>query len=122
MQTTGTIYADGRVQYHGYERMNSRVMAVNDTAIVIHHGGGSYSDNGGRHYVNARIEVSSLADLRPGNEPGTWQFQLGGSRLGVPSFHPTPKEAVRDAMHELAYRGEAFVAAIEKRRKEEDNA
>lgn len=122
MRTTGTIYADGRVQYHGYERMNSRLLSISETAMVIHHGGGSYSDNGGTHYVAACVEVKPIASLKPGNEEGTWLFEIGGERLGVRSFHPTPKIAAKEAMRELEYRGAEFSAAIEKRRKEQRDA
>jgi hypothetical protein len=116
MHTTGTIYPDGRIQYHGYTPMKSRLLAINETLIVIHHPGGSYWDNGGEHYVNARIEVCGLAELRPGNAEGTWHFRLGGARGAA--FHPTPAEAVKNAMWTLKEAGQKIVADIEKRNKE----
>lgn len=115
MRISGTIYPDGRVQYHGYERMDSRLLSVNSYALVIHHAGGRYWDNSGGHYVAAHVEVVGLEYLRPGNEEGTWQFGLG---LGpkVASYHPTPKVAAGEAVRKLEMRGEEIVAAIEKRK------
>lgn len=57
--------------------MDCRVLDVRNGFITLHHGGGRYWDNGGEHYVAARIEVSELTQLRRGNEPGTWLFALG---------------------------------------------
>lgn len=99
MQTTGIIRADGSIQYHGYTPMNSRLLAITDELIVIHHGGGRYWDNGGEHYVSASIEIKTLRFLKPGNAEGTWEFGMKSGRGA--RWHPTPKEAARQVMHDL---------------------
>jgi len=109
--TQGTIYPDGRVQYYGYEKMESRVLDVRNGFITIHHAGGRYWDNGGEHYVAAHVEVMELAYLRRGNEPGTWNFRLGQKRIA--DFHPTPKEAVRLAMNRLENHGEKMGESLD---------
>lgn len=94
--THGIIKADGSVQFFGYDKMDCRVLDVRNGYITLHHAGGTYSDNGGAHYVPARVEVDVLDYLKPGNEEGTWLFGLG--RRSLSKFHPTPKEACRIAM------------------------
>lgn len=115
MRTTGIIRADGSIQYHGYTPMNSRLLSISDQLIVIHHGGGSYSDNGGRHYVNARVEVRTIKRLKAGNTEGSWEFELTPGRGA--SWHATPKEAVREAMSLLRDRGDRIAREIEERQK-----
>lgn len=114
MVTTGTIKPDGSVQYYGYERMDSRVLDITGGGhIALHHAGGRYWDNGGEHYVSARIEVYVLEDLRPANEDNTWTFTLGRR---VVEFHPTPKEACARTMAELKQRGQEIAARLRDRR------
>lgn len=114
MVTVGTIKADGSVQYYGYERMDSRVLDITPGGhIAIHHAGGRYWDNGGEHYVSARIEVWQLDDLRRANETDTWTFTLGRR---IVEFHPTPKEACSRAMSELRNRGDEVAARLRDRR------
>jgi hypothetical protein len=116
MHTSGTIYPDGRVQYHGYERMDSRVLFIDDESIVIHHPGGRYWDNGGGHYVSARIEVWPLAELRPANEEGHWLFQLDRGRGAT--FHPVPKQATANAMWTLRERGDEIMKRMKAQKEE----
>jgi hypothetical protein len=98
MMEIATIYADGRIQYHGFEHMKSTVRAITKTHVVIHHPGGTYSDNGGKHYVGAHYDVYEYETLRPGNEEGTYIMTFARSGKFVATFHPEKSEAVRAAL------------------------
>ena len=89
-------------------------LAINGKLCVIHRPGGNWSDNGGRHYGAADITVREIKTLRRGNEPGTWRVHF--VRMGASiNFHPTPKVACREAMQELADRGDALVEHFSKK-------
>lgn len=99
MPDAATIYADGRIQYHGYEKMDSTVRCLTRTHITIHHPGGTYWDNGGEHYVSARFEVMEYESIQPANEEGTYLVRFSrrpGTR--VAEFHPMKSEAVHAAL------------------------
>ena len=114
MFDSGTIYADGRMHIDGYEDAGWRLLAINGKLCVIHRPGGNWSDNGGRHYGVADITVREIKTLRRGNEPGTWRVHF--VRMGASiNFHPTPKVACREAMQELADRGDALVEHFSKK-------
>lgn len=103
MVDSATIHADGRIQYHGYERMDSTVRAITKTHIVIHHPGGSYSDNGGQHYVSARMEVVEYDSIQKANAPRTYIVHFArrpGTR--VVEFHPSKTKAIRKALQDMA--------------------
>lgn len=110
---SATINADGSMVLHGYERMNWRLLYIRGDLLVFHSPGGHWSDNGGRHYGEARIEIKQIKSLRRGNEEGSWHVEfVRGARFGG-SFHPTPKEACRKAVTELQYRGDAMALEVE---------
>lgn len=111
MQTTGTIYADGSILLDGYVPMKWRLLALTENFLVYHSPGGHWSDNGGRRYGPASVEVETLKDLRPGNQEGTWRFALANRGPKV-SFHPTPSEAVRQVVNKLPERAPRIIKAL----------
>lgn len=119
MQRTGTIYSDGRILFDGFVPMNWRLLYLSDRLLVHHAPGGTWYDNGGRHYGGASIEIDEIEDLRLGNEPGTWRFTL---KMGAidgsvrASFHPTPKTACFTAADELERHGAEIAERIRKRK------
>lgn len=116
MYTTGTIRPDGSVSLDGFVPMKWRLLALTPHYIVIHSPGGTWWDNGGAHYGRASIEVQRIARLTPGNEEGSWRFEV---ERGAPtaSFHPTPARAVEDVIFKLRRDRERIARQIEERTK-----
>jgi hypothetical protein len=113
----GTIYADGTAKFDGFVPNKWRIMAINETFLVIHSPGANWSDNGGQHYGAADISVKEIEKLMPGNEPGTWRVKLKRMSRGV-TFHPTPSVAAKSVAAKLEYEGVDLAARIEARRAE----
>jgi len=104
MAFSGIIRADGTIQYDGFTPMKARVVDINERFIAIHFAGDVYWDNGGKHYVAARIEVLPIQRLKPGEKEGTWRFKLGGGRTAA-VFHAKPGEACHQATGKLRTNG-----------------
>lgn len=103
MQITGTIYADGRVQYDGYEPMGKTYLVAvntNHKLMVIKSPGGRFWTNGGENYSPASVEVKTYEFIHPGNEPGTYRFALAHRGLFA-SWHPTQQRATQRALYDL---------------------
>jgi hypothetical protein len=103
MQTTGTIYADGRVQYDGYEPMGKTYLVAVSThhkLMVIKSPGGRFWTNGGENYSAASVELKTYEFIRPGNEPGTYRFALANFGPHA-SWHPTQFNATQRALSDL---------------------
>lgn len=119
MFDTGTIRPDGTMHFDGFEPTKWRLLAISPTTIVVHSPGGTWYDNGGGHYGRASIQTYPLAELRRGNEEGFWRVKIGsrhqGYRTDPISFHPTPKEACREAALKLRNHGDELSAKIERR-------
>lgn len=102
MKVHGVIFPDGRVQWIGYEPMGASLIGVRLNAqvpsITVHFRGGSYWDNGGKHYCPAHIDVHAISDFRRGADRDTFKFTVG---MLLAEFHPTVKVAAREAMEEL---------------------
>lgn len=118
MFTTGTIRPDGTMHFDGYVPSKWRLLAISPTTIAIHSPGATWYDNGGSNYGRASIETYPLAELQRGNEENSWRVRIGsrsrGYRTDPISFHPTPKEACREAMQHLMNYGDELIAKIEK--------
>jgi hypothetical protein len=114
MRKSGTIYEDGSISLDGYAAEKRRLLALTDHLMAYHCPGGYWSDNGGRHYGPATVEVGTLEDLRAGNKKGTWRFTL---KLFGPSlsFHPQPSEACRLIANKLPTVGPVIASRIKDR-------
>lgn len=110
---SGTIYPDGRIVLHGFSPEKTRLVFISDRWIGIHHPGGSWSDNGGRHYGEACIDIYPLERLQRGNEEGTWLFEAGW-RGGL-SFHPVISRATKKAVGALLDDGDRFIERMAER-------
>ena len=115
MYDWATIYPDGSMLMDGFVPMKWRLLHLTDTHAVIHSPGGSWWDNGGKHYGEASVDVKEIEELRPGNAPGTWRLKFKRLSKSNLSFHPTPKEATRRTAYALEHDGEAIAARIAKR-------
>lgn len=112
---SATIYPDGRMLLDGFVPEKWRLLAISSSQIVIHSPGGHWWDNGGRHYGEARIEVYEMISIERGNEEGTWRVRFKSSRTSGISFHPTPKRACLEAVHELVHRGDKLIEEVKRR-------
>lgn len=117
MYDDATIYSDGSIRIDGFVPNKWRLLSLTASHAVIHSPGQNWSDNGGRHYGEATIEVREIKELRPGNGPGEWRLKF--KRMGNHfDFHPSPKEACRRVAHKLATEGEALAERIAERNAE----
>lgn len=111
MMDRATINPDGSMVLHGFVPMKWRLLAIRGNLLFYHSPGGCWWDNGGKHYGAASIDFKEIEEIRPGNVEGSWQVKF--KRMGQGgSFHPTPKEACREAMEELRYKGDQIAQRI----------
>lgn len=113
MMDSATINPDGTMVLHGYERQRWRLLYIRGDMLVFHSPGGHWTDNGGRHYGAAHIEIKQITELRRGNVEGSWQVKFKRAARFGGSFHPTPKEACREAMRELQWQGDKMAERVD---------
>jgi len=87
-----TINDDGTVEWHGVDAGKTTVLAMNEEKrlIVLHTAGSYWSDNGGRHYGEARVAVHEFEYAKrsnPFNEPNPRELFLT-ELFGVMDWKP----------------------------------